>query len=86
MYQLSCVPLDPAQTDEDLTLTAKKVQEEKLLWKPTSHYSTGDSFKIAPPTVSEENKKIYDEYCKVARYGPRPISDDDIAMYSQFDR
>ena len=38
------------------------------------------SFQVTPPTVSEENKRIYDEY------GPGPISDDDIAMYLQFDR
>ena len=44
------------------------------------------SFQVTPPTVSEENKRIYDEYCKIARYGPGPISDDDIAMYLQFDR
>ncbi|XP_019862403.1 PREDICTED: uncharacterized protein LOC109591031 [Amphimedon queenslandica] len=85
LYQLSCIPLEP-QTDKDLTLTAKKVQEEKFLWKLTSAYSTDNSFRITPPTVSEENKKMYDDYCKVARYGPHPISDDDIAMHSQFDR
>ena len=85
MYQLSCVPLEP-RTDEDLTLTAKKLQEERLLWKPTCNYSMESSFQVTPPTVSEENKRIYDEYCKIARYGPGPISDDDIAMYSQFDR
>ena len=84
LYQLSCIPLQP-EPNEDLVLTAQKVQKERLLWKPTCNYGSDSIFQITPPTVSDEDKLVYDTHCKIAQFGPRPPSDYDKLLYAQFD-
>ena len=53
--------------------------------EPTCNYGSDSIFQITPPTVSDEDKLVYDTHCKIAQFGPRPPSDYDKLLYAQFD-
>ena len=55
-------------------------------WECVSKFSLDSTRQVTTPVVSKESKNLYEDYCKISKFGPGQPSDDDAFIYRSYIR